>query len=69
MAITLEELKRRWIRKPLPLIEERPYSGRKERREEDVLKLAKLAREAFQIKFEIRDNVLKMKFSSGEIET
>ena len=66
MALTLEELKKRWIKEPLPLIEEKPYSGRKARREEDVAKLALLARELFEAKFEKRGSYLIMKFYSKE---
>ncbi len=65
MALTLEELKKRWVREPLPLLEERPYSGRKERREEDVAKLAELARLLFERRFERRGRKLVMKFYSG----
>ncbi len=55
MNLTLEELKKRWVREPLPLLEERPYSGRKERREEDVAKLAELARLLFEKRFEVNE--------------
>ena len=67
MALALEELKKRWVRGPLPLIEDKPYSGRKVRREEDVIKLAILARELFEAKFERNGKSLIMKFYSEEL--
>ncbi len=62
MAIKLEELKERWLRKAPPLPPwEKPYSGRKERRPQDVIKLATLARMNFEEWFEVKENKLIFK--------
>ena len=62
MALEIEELKKRWLKSAPPLPPwDKPYSGRKERRPEDVEKLAKLAREAFESWFEVKGNKLVFK--------
>ncbi len=68
MAFKLEELKERWLRKAPPLPPwEKPYSGRKERRPQDVVKLAILARMNFEEWFEVNGNKLIFKKMFQEI--
>ena len=64
--VALEELKRRWLKEAVVFPDPKRdlYSGRKPRREEDVLKLAELAKLMFQNKFEVNGRTLKMMFLS-----
>ena len=62
MALEIEELKKRWLKSAPPLPPwDKPYGGRKERRPEDVEKLAKLAKETFESWFEVKGNKLVFK--------
>ncbi|UXD22239.1 hypothetical protein IPA_02815 [Ignicoccus pacificus DSM 13166] len=61
-VIKIEELKRRWVKKPVIVtFPERTRHGGKRRREEDLIKLMKLSKTLFESRFEKVGNVLVFK--------